>query len=221
MGVLYMLQYSITSHSIHSFLVTSTLLKFPNKYGMLQPCPKKRLLSYVGCFIISKFETYHQNYIFDDAKYKEIKQMNKLTSLMDFTKEDLMKILQSKNSNHLLYVNERLMNSSLLCDDSLSIFLHSSLPIIQSMDFSSKESTFEVIDNFFFLFDTIVSNSQINQSLFIPFFKTLFHQLDTYHVLMDYLQVIPCSYSSLLWLSQSFLSKCDDSFLLIIVFILY
>ena len=92
-----MLQYSITSHSIHSFLVTSTLLKFPNKYGMLQPCPKKRLLSYVGCFIISKFETYHQNYIFDDAKYKEIKQMNKLTSLMDFTKEDLMKILQSKN----------------------------------------------------------------------------------------------------------------------------
>lgn len=98
MGVLYMLQYSITSHSIHSFLVTSTLLKFPNKYGMLQPCPKKRLLSYAGCFIISKFETYHQNYIFDDAKYKEIKQMNKLTSLMDFTKEDLMKILQSKNS---------------------------------------------------------------------------------------------------------------------------
>ena len=113
------------------------------------------------------------------------------------------------------------MNSSLLCDDSLSIFLHSSIPIIQSMDFSSKESTFEVIDNFFFLFDSVLSNLQINQSLFIPFFIALFHQLEAYHVLMDYLQVIPCSYSSLLWFLQSFLSKCDDSFLLNIVFILY
>lgn len=83
MGVLYMLQYSITSHSIHSFLVTNTLLKIPDKHKILHPCPIARLSHYDGCFIISKFETYHQNCIFDNIDYEVAVGLNNIDSLIN------------------------------------------------------------------------------------------------------------------------------------------
>lgn len=83
MGVLYMLQYSITSHSIHSFLVTNTLLKIPDKRGILHPCPIARLSHYDGCFIISKFETYHQNCIFDNINYELAAGLNNIDNLIN------------------------------------------------------------------------------------------------------------------------------------------
>ena len=77
-----MLQYSITSHSIHLFLVTNTLLKIPDKYRILHPCPIARLSHYDGCFIISKFETYHQNCIFDNINYELAAGLNNIDSLI-------------------------------------------------------------------------------------------------------------------------------------------
>ena len=83
MGILYMLQYNITSHSIHLFLVTNTLLKIPNKHKILRPCPISRLLHYDGCFIISKFETYHQNCIFDNIDYEVAVGLNNIDGLIN------------------------------------------------------------------------------------------------------------------------------------------
>ena len=50
---------------------------------MLQPCPIARLAHYDGCFIISKFETYHQNCIFDNINYELAAGLNNIDSLIN------------------------------------------------------------------------------------------------------------------------------------------
>lgn len=114
------------------------------------------------------------------------------------------------------------MTQSCLCDDeSLSCFTHSVLTFIEYIDFSSKDQSFDFVDQILILFETVFNHDEVDKALLLPLIKECFSKLCISDVLLVYISECPLSLPSLLWLLQSFLSHCEDETSLTIVLLIF
>lgn len=115
------------------------------------------------------------------------------------------------------------MTQSCLCDDeSMSCFTHSVLTFIECIDFSSKNQSFDFVDQILILFETIFNHNEVDKALLLPLIKECFSKLCVSDLLLPvYLSECPLTLPSLLWLLQSFLSHCEDETSLTIVLLLF
>lgn len=114
------------------------------------------------------------------------------------------------------------MTQSCLCDDeSLNCFTLSALTFLDSIDFSSKDHSYDFMDQILTLFEIVFNRDEVDTALLLPLIKECFSKLCMSELLPCYIIDSPLSLPSLLYLLQSFLSHCEDECSLRIVLTLF